>query len=85
MGNQTQEYNFFSIRVYMVDSLKKEDKKNPKPTLNKMEFPNLESKYKILDISGNGTYGNKKQYGVPNHMQAITVAPNYIGENNAKK
>ena len=31
--------------------------------------------YYILDISRNGTYGNKKQYGVPNHMQAMTVAP----------
>ncbi len=41
--------------------------------------------YKVLDISRNGTYGDKNQYGVSNHMQAMTVTPNYIGENNAKK
>ena len=42
-------------------------------------------KVEILDISRNGTYGDKKQYGVPNHMQAMTVAPNYVGANYVKK
>ena len=41
--------------------------------------------YKILDISRNGTYGNKNQYVVPNHMQAMTVTLNYIGADYVKK
>jgi len=42
-------------------------------------------KVEILDIYRNGTYGDKNQYGVPNHMQAMTVAPNYVGANYVKK
>ena len=61
------EYNIFSIRVYEADPLKGEKHEEGK----RLESSN----YEILDISRNGTYGNKKQYGVPNHMQAMTVAP----------
>ena len=60
------EYNIFSIRVYEADPLKGEKHEEGK----RLESSN----YEILDISRNGTYGNKKQYGVPNHMQAMTVA-----------
>ena len=71
------DYNLLSKKVYDVDPLKgAEYSKN-----QKLHGTN----YKILDISRNGTYGNKKQYGVPNHMQAMTVAQNYIGEIYAKK
>lgn len=31
--------------------------------------------YKILDISRDGTYGKKHEYGSVNHMQAMAVAP----------
>ncbi|KRL83808.1 hypothetical protein FC32_GL001070 [Ligilactobacillus apodemi DSM 16634 = JCM 16172] len=34
-----------------------------------------DTEYEILDISRNGTYGDKNQYGIPNHMQAMAVAP----------
>lgn len=61
------EYNIFSIRVYEADTLKGEKHEEEK----RLESSN----YEILDISRNGIYGNKKQYGVPNHMQAMTVAP----------
>ncbi len=61
------EYNIFSIRVYEADPLKGEKHEEEK----RLESSN----YEILDISRNGIYGNKKQYGVPNHMQAMTVAP----------
>ena len=61
------EYNTFTQRVYNTDPLK--GKKYKKGQL----IPG--TNYKILDISRNGTYGNKKQYGVPNHMQAMAVAP----------
>lgn len=61
------EYNIFSIRVYEADPLKGEKHEEGK----RLESSN----YEILDISRNGIYGNKKQYGVPNHMQAMTVAP----------
>ena len=71
------EYNTFTQRVYNTDPLK--GKKYKKGQL----IPGVN--YEILDISRNGTYGNKKQYGVPNHMQAMTVAPNYTGEIYAKK
>ncbi len=57
------EYNIFSIRVYEADPLKGEKHEEGK----RLESSN----YEIL----NGIYGNKKQYGVPNHMQAMTVAP----------
>ena len=70
------EYNTFTQRVYNTDPLK--GKKYKKGQL----IPG--TNYKILDISRNGTYGNKKQYGVPNHMQAMTVAPvknAYVGTN----
>ena len=71
------EYNTFTQRVYNTDPLK--GKKYKKGQL----IPG--TNYKILDISRNGTYGNKKQYGVSDHMQAMTVALNYIGANYAKK
>ena len=61
------EYNIFSIRVYEADPLKGEKHEEGK----RLESSN----YEILDISRNGTYGNKNQYGIPNHMQAMTVAP----------
>ena len=61
------EYNIFSIQVYEVDPLKGNDHEEGKILGN--------TNYEILDISRNGTYGNKNQYGVPNHMQAMTVAP----------
>ena len=61
------EYNIFSIRVYEADPLKGEKHEEGKRLKS--------SNYEILDISRNGIYGNKKQYGVPNHMQAMTVAP----------
>lgn len=61
------EYNIFSIRVYEADPLKGEKHEEGK----RLESSN----YEILDLSRNGIYGNKKQYGVPNHMQAMTVAP----------
>lgn len=32
-------------------------------------------KYIVLDISRDGTYGKKHEYGSVNHMQAMTVAP----------
>ena len=51
------EYNTFTQRVYNTDPLKR--KKYKKGQL----IPG--TNYKILDISRNGTYGNKKQYGVP--------------------
>ncbi len=57
------EYNIFSIRVYEADPLKGEKHEEGK----RLESSN----YEIL----NGIYGNKKQYGVPNHMQAMTAAP----------
>ena len=72
-------YNDMSIEVYLVDP-----GKGGKFYIGKKLGRNGKE-YKILDISRNGTYGNKKQYGVPNHMQAMTVAPNYIGANYAKK
>mgnify|MGYP006990147443 FL=1 len=50
------EYNTFTQRVYNTDPLK--GKKYKKGQL----IPG--TNYKILDISRNGTYGNKKQYGV---------------------
>ncbi len=50
------DYNLLSKKVYDVDPLKgAEYSKN-----QKLHGTN----YKILDISRNGTYGNKKQYGV---------------------
>lgn len=61
------EYNIFSIRVYEADPLKGEKHEEGK----RLESSN----YEILNLSRNGIYGNKKQYGVPNHMQAMTVAP----------
>ena len=61
------EYNIFSIQVYEVDPLKGNDHEEGKRLGN--------TNYEILDISRNGTYGDKKQYGIPNHMQAMTVAP----------
>ncbi len=71
------EFNQLSNKVYDIDQLKGS---------NGQEGKNLDgTNYKILDISRNGIYGNKKQYGVPNHMQAMTVAQNYIGEIYAKK
>ena len=71
------EFNQLSNKVYDIDQLKGS---------NGQEGKNLDgTNYKILDISRNGTYGNKKQYGVSNHMQAMTVALNYIGANYAKK
>ncbi len=71
------DYNLLSKDVYDVDFSKGGMYREGKILDN--------TNYKILDISRNGIYGNKKQYGVPNHMQAMTVAQNYIGEIYAKK
>ena len=61
------EFNQLSNKVYDIDPLKGS---------NGRENKNLDgTNYTVLDISRNGTYGDKKQYGVPNHMQAMTVAP----------
>lgn len=70
-------YNLLSKDVYDVDLSKGGMYREGKILDN--------TNYEILDISRNGTYGNKNQYGVFNHMQAMTVAPNYIGANYAKK
>lgn len=56
-------------RVYLVD---------PKQGASYYAGQVLESgdtKYEVLDISRDGTYGEKNQYGVNNHMQAMAVAP----------
>ncbi len=66
------DMNYYSQRVYNLDPLKK--LKN-RPDVGNDGIASSGESYYILDISGNGTYGNKKQYGVPNHMQAMTVAP----------
>ena len=51
------EFNQLSNKVYDIDQLKGS---------NGQEGKNLDgTNYEILDISRNGTYGNKKQYGVP--------------------
>ena len=60
-------YNLLSKDVYDVDLSKGGMYREGKILDN--------TNYKVLDISRNGTYGNKNQYGVPNHMQAMTVAP----------
>ena len=85
MNEQILDYNYFSYRVYLVDPLKKVKSDEAKPSKRIVETPPNNVNYEILDISRNGIYGNKKQYGVPNHMQAMTVAQNYIGEIYAKK
>ncbi len=66
------DMNYYSQRVYNLDPLKK--LKN-RPDVGNDGIASSGESYYILDISGNGTYGKKKQYGVPNHMQAMTVAP----------
>ena len=71
------EYNIFSIQVYEVDPLKGNDHEEGKILGN--------TNYEIIDISRNGIYGNKNQYGVPNHMQAMKVALNHIGADYAEK
>ena len=69
------EFNQLSNKVYDIDQLKGSNGQE-----------SITGKgYKVLDISRNGTYGNQNQYGIPNHMQAMTVTPNYIGANYAKK
>ncbi len=75
MNEQILDYNYFSYRVYLVDPLKKVKSDEAKPLKSIVETTPNNVNYEILDISRNGTYGNKKQYGVPNHMQAMTVAP----------
>ncbi|WOY89025.1 hypothetical protein R7892_10140 [Ligilactobacillus murinus] len=70
-------YNLLSKDVYDVDL--------SKGGMYRAEKILDNTNYKILDISRNGTYGDKKRYGVPNHMQAMTVALNYIGADYAKK
>lgn len=62
-------YNNVAKEVYLVD---------PKKGLEYYIGKKLDCKdteYEILDISRNGTYGDKNQYGIPNHMQAMAVAP----------
>ena len=71
------EYNTFTQRVYNIDTL------NGKKYIKGQVIP--DTVYKVLDIFRNGTYGDKNQYGAFNHMQAMTVAPNYIGANYAEK
>ena len=62
--------NDVAMKVYLVDN-----QKGGKYYIGKKLESITGKGYKILDISRNGTYGNKNQYGIPNHMQAITVAP----------
>ena len=85
MNEPILDYNYFSYRVYLVDPLKKVKSSEAKPSKSVEETTPNNVNYEILDISRNGTYGNKNQYGVPNHMQAMTVALNYIGADYAKK
>lgn len=75
MNEPILDYNYFSYRVYLVDPLKKVKSSEAKPSKSVEETTPNNVNYEILDISRNGTYGNKNQYGVPNHMQAMTVAP----------
>ena len=85
MNEPILDYNYFSYRVYLVDPLKKVKSGEEKPSKSVEETTTNSVNYEVLDISRNGTYGDKNQYGIPNHMQAMTVAPNYIGANYAKK
>lgn len=75
MNESILDYNYFSYRVYLVDPLKKVKSSEVKPSKSVEETTPNNVNYEILDISRNGTYGDKKQYGIPNHMQAMTVAP----------
>ena len=85
MNESILDYNYFSYRVYLVDPLKKVKSSEVKPSKSVEETTPNNVNYEILDISRNGTYGDKKQYGIPNHMQAMTVALNYIGADYAEK
>lgn len=60
MNEPILDYNYFLYRVYLVDPLKKVKSGEEKTTTNSVN-------YEVLDISRNGTYGNKKQYGVFSH------------------
>ena len=64
MNEQILDYNYFSYRVYLVDPLKKVKSDEAKPSKRIVETPPNNANYEILDISRNGIYGNKKQYGV---------------------
>ena len=62
-------YNDMANEVYLLDT-----KKGGKYFVGK-KLGRAGDSYKILDISRDGTYGKKHEYGSVNHMQAMAVAP----------
>ena len=66
------DYNSFSQKVYNVDP-KMGAKYSVGDSMHKKS--KISQRYKILDISRDGTYGPSHKYGATNGMQAMTVAP----------
>lgn len=67
MNEPILDYNYFLYRVYLVDPLKKVKSGEEKTSKSVEKITTNSVNYEVLDISRNGTYGNKKQYGVFSH------------------